>query len=451
MPLPRKCYIWKNFYVQGIFDLSLILNGFPIGKARRELARVNSIPQNDFQAFDRARREELAKFHMAHNSFYKTLAGTDFKSWESLPVMTKRDLQRPLAERLSNGYGVNNVFVNKTSGSGGDPMVFAKDKFCHAIIWANIMRRFGWYGVDFNHSYQARFYGMPLDFLSNAKIRVKDFFARRYRFSIFDLSDKGLKRIVDGFQRRKFDYINGYTNTIVLLAKYLRSQNIVLRDVCPTLKVCVTTSEMLFDEDRELLKQWLGVPIVNEYGASELDVIAFEHPDGRWLVNAETTYVEIVDDSGKPVPNGTEGRIVVTSLYNKAHPMIRYEVGDWGVLDESSTAKFPVLKSLTGRTNDLAVLPSGKKPAGMTFYSITKKLFGDQGNVKEFVIRQIKLDTFEIVYTSEAALGSDEIRRIEKTLEQYLEPGLHFNFIRREKLERTKSGKLKQFESLIDP
>ncbi len=435
----------------GIFDLSLILNGFPIAKARRTLARINEVTEKDFAPFDQSRRQQLVRYHMEHNPLYKSLAGAEYTTWESLPVMTKRDLQRPLAERLSDGYSVKNVFINKTSGSGGDPMVFAKDKFCHAIIWANIMRRFGWYGIDFNTSYQARFYGMPLDFLSNAKLRVKDFFARRYRFSIFDLSDKGLKKIVDGFRSRKFDYINGYTNTIVLLAKHLRSKNLVLKNICPTLKLCVTTSEMLFDDDRELIKKWIGVPVVNEYGASELDVIAFEHPDGRWLVNSETTYVEIVDEAGNPVPHGIEGRIVVTSLYNKAHPMIRYEVGDWGVLDERSTAKFPILKSLTGRTNDLAVLPSGKKPAGMTFYSITKKLFGDEGNVREFVIRQVKLDTFEILYTSKVPLGPDEILRIEKTLEQYLEPGLHFIFIRKEALERTKSGKLKQFESLIDP
>ncbi len=433
----------------GIFDLSLELNGFPIKKARKALAQITAVPEAEFGRFDRERREELVKFHMARNQFYQSLAGPEYNDWESLPIMTKRDLQRPLAERLSDGYRTGDVFVNKTSGSGGDPMVFAKDKFCHAIIWANIMRRFAWYGVDFNRSYQARFYGMPLDFAANAKLRVKDFFALRYRFSIFDLSDAGLAKIVNGFRSRKFDYINGYTNTIVLLAKYLRGQNLVLKDICPTLKLCITTSEMLFDDDRAVLREWLGVPIVNEYGASELDVIAFEHPDGRWLVNAETTFVEIVDDAGRTLPNGTEGRIIVTSLHNRAHPMIRYEVGDRGVLDESSTSKFPVLKSLTGRTNDLAVLPSGKKPAGMTFYSITKKLFGDQGNVKEFVIRQVKLDTFEIVYTSEMPLDEREIRHIEKVLEQYLEPGLHFIFIRKESLERTQSGKLKQFVSLI--
>lgn len=39
---------------------------------------------------------------------------------------------------------------------------------------------------------------------------------------------------------------------------------------------------MLFDDDRKLMTKQFGVPIVNEYGASELDLIAFENPKGEW-------------------------------------------------------------------------------------------------------------------------------------------------------------------------
>ncbi|MFD0777692.1 hypothetical protein ACFQZF_03305 [Flavobacterium myungsuense] len=161
---------------------------------------------------------------------------------------------------------------------------------------------------------------------------------------------------------------------------------------------------MLFEEDKLLLEEYLGVPIINEYGAAELDIIAFQNPENEWQVNAETLFVEILDENDQPLPYGKEGRIVITNLYNKAHPFIRYEVGDYGILDEKSTLKKPILKKLTGRTNDIAILPSGKTCPGMTFYSITKKLFGDDGNVKEFVIIQTKTDTFEIQYTSEMPL-----------------------------------------------
>ena len=108
-----------------------------------------------------------------------------------------------------------------------------------------------------------------------------------------------------------------------------------------------------------------------------------------------------------------------------------------------------VLEKLIGRTNDFAILPSGKKPSGMTFFSITKALFDHHDKVKEFVITQTKLDTFKIDYTSSDLLEANEIANLEKTLTQFLEPELRFIFERHEKLERTKSGKLKQFTSLV--
>lgn len=432
-----------------LFDISLKINGFPIGEARKSLSEILAVPEKEYPEFLEQKKREIVEFHLQYNPLYRSLAD-GFSTWENLPVMTKADLQKPLHERLSAGYSTQNVFVNKTSGSSGDPMVFAKDKFCHALIWANILRRWNWYGIDYNHSLQARFYGRTLDFVAGLKLKLKDILSRRYRFDIFDFSDDGMEKMVAVFRRKKFDYINGYTNSIVLLAKYLQKKNIVLSAICPTLKVCITTSEMLFDPDRKLLEKQLGVPVVNEYGAAELDLIAFENPDGDWQVNAETCFVEILDDNGKALPYGQEGRIVVTLLYNKAHPMIRYDVNDIGILDEKSTAKKPILKKLIGRTNDVAVLPSGKRSPGMTFYSITKKLFDDDGNVKEFIIRQRKIDTFDIEYVSEKPLTEAETARYSKILGDYLEPGLTFNFNRTAVSERGKSGKLKQFVSLLN-
>jgi phenylacetate-CoA ligase len=432
------------------FDISLKLNGFPIDEARKALSKILAVPDSDYADFIEQKKREIVAFHQQNNPFYQSIAGSGvIANWADVPIMKKADLQKPLAERLSAGYSTKNVFVNKTSGSSGDPMVFAKDKFCHALIWANILRRWNWYGIDYNTSLQARFYGRTLDFLDGLKLRLKDFLSNRHRFDIFDFSDAGIGKMVEKFRTKKFDYINGYTNSIVLLAKYLKQKNIVLSHICPTLKVCITTSEMLFDDDRKLLEKWIGVPVVNEYGAAELDLIAIENPNGEWQVNAETCFVEILDDDGNILPYGSEGRIIVTLLYNKAHPMIRYDVNDIGVLDEKSTAKKPILKKLIGRTNDVAILPSGKRAPGMTFYSITKKLFDDDGNVKEFVIKQTKTDVFDIEYVSERPLTDEEMTRYSKILRDYLEDGLTFNYHRTAVSKRSNSGKLKQFTSLV--
>lgn len=433
-----------------LFNLSLKLNGFPIKKAQIEFEKILQISEAAYPEYIDTKKREIVEFHLKNNAFYNNLVGSEtFKKWNDLPVLTKKDLQKPLKERLSKGYSEKSVFVNKTSGSSGAPFVFAKDKEAHAITWASIMHRFAWYGVDFNSSFQARFYGIPLDFVGYRKERFKDFLSTRYRFPIFDLSDKVLEGFLDHFKTKKFDYINGYTSSIVLFGKYLQARNIILTDICPTLKVCMVTSEMLFEEDKIVLEKHLGVPIVNEYGASELDLIAFQNANGAWQVNSETLFVEVLDENNQEVPKGIEGKIVITSLYNKAHPFIRYEIGDIGILDEKSTAKHLILKKLIGRTSDVALLPSGKKAPGLTFYYVTKSIIEDDGNVKEFIIRQTKLDRFEIDYVSATALSSEQIVKIETAIATYLEPGLQFTYHRKEVLERTKRGKLKQFQAML--
>lgn len=433
-----------------LFDLSLQVNGFPIKKACAELRAINAMSAEEHQSFLAQKKQEIVAYHLKNNTFYAEFVGKNSSiNWEDLPVLTKANLQTTLQDRLSLLYKSKALYTNKTSGSSGTPFVFAKDKWSHTLTWASNKYRFGWYGIDFNSSYQARFYGIPLDFVGYTKERFKDWLGKRYRFPIFDLSDTVLASYVQHFRTKKFDYINGYTSAIVVFAKYLQQQNIVLRDICPSLKVCIVTSEMLFASDKILLENQFGIPVVNEYGASELDLIAFQNLENEWQVNAETLFVEILDEQNQVVPNGTAGRVVITSLFNKAHPFIRYDIGDIGTLDEKSTLQKPILKELIGRTNDVAVLPSGKKAAGLTFYYVTKSIIEDDGNVKEFIIKQTALDQFEIEYVSATTLLPAQIQKIEDAIALYLEPNLHFTFVRKETLNRSQRGKLKQFSSLL--
>ncbi|NND51953.1 MAG: phenylacetate--CoA ligase family protein [Flavobacteriaceae bacterium] len=434
-----------------LFDFSLRFNGFKIDKARTALELLKSKDELAFEAYVEKQKSDIFNYHLNRTPYYKSLVKEgQITGWNAVPVMTKRDLQVPLKARLSNDYSIKSVYVNKTSGSSGDPFIFAKDKWCHALTWAEIMDRFSWYDIDFNHSKQARFYGIPLDTYGYYKERLKDRFSHRFRFSIFDLSDAAFEKCLKKFETTAFQYINGYTSPIVQFAKYLKDRNIILKSVCPTLESCMVTSEMLFDSDRALMEKQFGVPVINEYGASELDLIAFQNPDGDFQLNSETLLVEILDENNNAVPNGTEGRVVITSLYNKAHPFIRYDIGDIGILSEKSTVKKPVLEKLIGRTNDIAILPSGKKAAGLTFYYITKSIIEDDGNVKEFIIEQFSLDHFKVSYVSREELSDENIKQIKKEMENYLESGIDITFERTEKLERSKSGKLKQFSSYLN-
>ena len=432
------------------FSLSLQLNRFPINKAKFALEEIKNIPEREYAAYVEQKKQEIVTYHLQNNPFYKDFyKSTAFTSWEDVPVMQKKDLQRPLEERFSKGYHSKNSYVGKTSGSSGHPFIFAKDRFCHALSWAEFHDRYQWYGIDLDKSVQARFYGIPLDRFGYYKERIKDRFGFRYRFPIFDLSDAKMEEFLEEFQKKSFDYINGYTSSIVLFAKFLQKKNLVLKDICPNLRLCIVTSEMFFEEDKILLEKVFGVPIVNEYGASELGLLAFQNQHHEWVLNSETMFVEVLNKDGKAVPAGEEGRIVITSLYNKAHPFIRYDIGDSGTLAENSSAKKPILKQLLGRTNDVAVLPSGKVVPGLTFYYVTKSIIENDGLIKEFIVQQTKPGAFKIIYVSEKELEPEKKRKIKAAMATYLEEGLGLEFEHKKTLNRTKRGKLKQFESLF--
>jgi len=304
-------------------------------------------------------------------------------------------------------------------------------------------------GINYGKDLQARFYGIPKTGISYWKERLKDKFAARVRYPVFDLTDSVLEEIMLDFKKTRFVYINGYTNAILLFANFLIRKNIVLKDICNSLRYVIPTSEVCTEIHREIMQKAFGVPVFIEYGAAELDIIAMENLSGEFLVNNQTLFVEILDDNNLPVLPGQTGRVVVTSLYNKAMPFIRYDLGDRATLGIDS-GQVSTLQNIEGRTNDTIKLPSGKISPGLTIYYIVKVLFDGEVKIKEFVFHQDTLVKFRFEYIATYELSILEKEKINESMATYLEEGLDIEFIRKDKLERTKAGKLKTFVSHIN-
>lgn len=422
-----------------LFRKSLQWKGYDLRKAKALLKEITA--WSETQKIEQ--RHKILEHHLKFNAFYNTHVKDKTVDWENLPVLTKADLQQPLYRRLSKGYTTKNVHQGKTSGSSGHPFSYAKNKFCHAMAWAVFDTAYSAHGIDLDLSLEARFYGIPSGGFERFKERVKDFVGNRHRFPIFDMSDVVLEDYVEKFRRNGYDYINGYTSSIVLFAKYCQAQNIILKKICPSLKTCIVTSEMLFEDDRELLEKVLGVPVINEYGSSETGLIAIQNTAGDFLLNTHTLYIEVVDEKNNPVPDGRVGKILITDLFNKAHPFIRYEIGDMGSISTVNGQR--ILTQLQGRTSDIARLPNGKVIPGLTFYYVTKSVMNEQSTVKEFVIIQKEPLLFKIQYVAATALTQKEQRQVQKAMANYADVSINLEFEKLDQLDRSQRGKLKQF------
>ncbi len=305
------------------------------------------------------------------------------------------------------------------------------------MTWALIADRYNWYGIGHN-DLQARFYGMPKEASGKFKEQLKDVAMNRSRFSVFDLSDSILYQYTNRFKKQRFKYIYGYTNALVLFARYLLSKNIVLNTVCPSLSLCISTSEVATPEDHAILQSAFGVPHIREYGVSETCLTGFDHPNGNWLLTEETLMNE----------TGGNGLLLSTSLFNKAIPMVRYETGDCVKLKEQlCLGKYHIIEQLQGRINDTIVLPGGRVAAGLTFYYISRSVLERTNCLKEFIIRQTGLQTFVFDIVSDRDLTADETIEIKNKTALYLGPGLEVVINRVPAIQRTQAGKLKNFYS----
>ncbi|WP_373399179.1 phenylacetate--CoA ligase family protein [Algoriphagus halophilus] len=432
-----------------ILDL-LKFQGYPIEAAQKELATLQSYSKDQFEDWRTKKGWETAKFHYEHNPLYKKLVGKHFPNrWEDLPIVKKKDVQVDFSEKLSQGISKKDLHFGNTSGSSGIPLKFAKDKFCHSMTWALIVDRYQRIGFSQN-DFQARFYGIPLGFPQYHKERLKDKLMNRYRFIVFDFSDQNMEFYIQNFKTKKFIYTYGYTNSQLYFARYLQKKGIVLKDICPTLKGTIVTSEQCTEEDKVFLEAQFGLPVYNEYGASELEFLAMTDLEGKRRLSSETVITEVADENNQILNPEKGGNLIFTNIYNRAMPFIRYEVGDLGAFKRDRNSIQDELTQLNGRLNDTIVLPSGRNASGFCLYYISKHLNTKLGTLQEYQVRQTKRDTFEVDLVLSRELDQNTILTINEAFDQYVEKGLHIVIKKVDRINREKSGKLKHFLSLLE-
>ena len=136
-------------------------------------------------------------------------------------------------------------------------------------------------------------------------------------------------------------------------------------------RVVATHSEVLTPEMARLIEEAWGTRPFNHYGLTEEPHVGTDCPLHAGLhLFEDTAMVEVVDDDYRPVADGECGtRWFLTNLYNRAQPLIRYEVTD--MLCPGSEAcvcgrPFGLVQSVGGRADDVLRLPASSRAGTVT-------------------------------------------------------------------------------------
>ena len=133
----------------------------------------------------------------------------------------------------------------------------------------------------------------------------------------------------------------------------------------PDLKVGIFGAEVFSEAMKKKIDSGLGIESFDIYGMTEtggVGTLGMDcHAHNGIHVWEDHYFIEIIDpESGKRVPDGNPGELVVTSLTREALPVIRFRTGDITRIvsrDKCSCGRTHVrISSVTGRVDDMIII-----------------------------------------------------------------------------------------------
>ena len=276
----------------------------------------------------------------------------DIRTWadfEQLPTVTKDDIIDNHRDCIvDTRTGDKNLRVSRSSGSSGQMLevIADTDRWVQAAL---IMLRMFRQSLSFEpFSRIALIYTSPYPFQSAWGLyRVKH---------LHTLTPPD--ELMNSLLHLRPSLIISYPSILLeLTAMYPRK--------CNDLKVggIATNSEHSTQEQRNQLSKAFRAPVYDEYSTEELSLVAFQCCYGKYHLQEDCVYLEILDLFGpKKMKFAQLGEIVGTSLLHNVMPFIRYRQGDLGSIVRLSCPcgnNGKELSDIAGRKNSSFKLPDG--------------------------------------------------------------------------------------------
>ena len=355
-------------------DIGLLLKTL---RAIRQLRPHVSWTRLQLEAYQSQALGRHRDYAYAHSPFYQHFhQGLFDRPLQELPVLSKTMLMEHFdevvtdrsirleavrafaSERVEDRLYLDRYRVTATSGSSGQPGFFLFNELEWLTILASFARGQEWSGAAVNLLHRRKMATVasisPWHMSSQVATTAKTWWTPSIRLPASDPLESTVRRLNDW----QPDILIGYASMDRILAEEQIAGRLHIRP-----DKTFASSEVLTDETRRRIKIAWGDEPFNQYVATETADIAAEHRECRRMHLFEDLVIaEVVDEDYRPVPPGVYGaRVLVTTLFSRTLPLIRYELNDSIRLANetcSSGHPFGIVEGVQGRAEDTLYLPA---------------------------------------------------------------------------------------------
>jgi phenylacetate-CoA ligase len=182
-------------------------------------------------------------------------------------------------------------------------------------------------------------------------------------------------------------------------------------------RLIFTSGEMLDALTRAGIEEAFGARVFDVYGCTEVKEIAWECPRCEgYHVNADWLLLEVQPTGAG---DGSQGSLLITSLYNRAMPLLRYDVGDTGEMIAPACScgrGLPLARPTLGRSVDYVTLEDGSV---VPPYNLTMAIRSIPG-MRQFQLIQRTTSRFEVLVVPHPEFGDASRRKIQECLRPVL-------------------------------
>lgn len=424
------------------------VKGDGINRAIKELKRNQWLPSPDLLALQQRKLASLLNFAGKHTPYYREFlhdSGTKsecaipMEDFQKIPVLTKSIVRRNDKAMVSETIAANGLLSNSTSGSTGEVFHFYTDQRSNAFRNASVIRSDSYTGWRVGDRV-VRLWGAPIDEKLTVSLRGKlhGWVTGNKFLSSFDLSTRRMDEFIKAIQTFRPTLLVAYPGPLAEFAMHCRERRVTF----PTLKAIVSSAESLWDHQREAIEDAFTVKVFDRYGSREVGQIASECEAHDGLhISTDRVLIEVVDDEAKSCGPGEEGRILVTDLDNYGMPLIRYDIGDRGVLAEDLVCScgrgLPKIQTIEGRTLDVVRTSDGRSIGG-TFWTL---LLRSRDGFSHFQVIQHTVHGVDINYVKGANFDDDALSYFTEKIREHCGDDFGVSFEEKKSIGLTGSGK----------